>query len=263
VLKDIIRKIRLISNSKKEPYLLFHNILGFFPDDITNYQLAVRHKSVPIKLNGRELSNERLEFLGDSILNLVITDIIYKRFQDESEGFLTNLRSKIVNRESLNQIAKELELDKIVVASKYVNQNTNDNIYGNALEALFGAIYLDLGYQKCKFFVEERLFRYFLDWNDILESETNFKSKLFEWCHKNHLEPEFILLEETVVKNKHTFHTCLKIQNQPICQATGNSKKESQQNVSKIACKKISEQPNFIEKFANQEISEKTGENDV
>jgi len=151
-----------------------------------------------------------------------------------------------VSRESLNQISKDIGLAKLVVASKYVNQHANDNIYGNALEALFGAIYLDLGYRKCKAFVEEQLFRYFLDWNEILESEMNFKSKLFEMCHKNRLEPEFILLNETVVKNKHTFRTCLKIQDSIICEATGSSKKESQQNVSKIACRIISEDTDFF-----------------
>ena len=260
MIKNIIRKIRLISNSKKEPYLLFHNILGFFPDNIRYYQLAIHHKSVPIKSeSGQELSNERLEFLGDAILNSVVTDIIYKRFQNESEGFMTNLRSKIVSRESLNQISKDIGLDKLVVASKYVNQHANDNIYGNALEALFGAIYLDLGYRKCKSFVEGRLFRYFLDWDEILESEMNFKSKLFEMCHKNRLEPEFILLEETVVKNKHTFLTCLKIHDQIICEATGSSKKESQQNVSKIACEKIIDTPNFFSNLKAQSstLSEK------
>lgn len=225
----------------------FRNILGFYPDNIQYYQLAVHHKSVPIKSeNGQELCNERLEFLGDSILNSIVTDIIYKRFQTASEGFLTNLRSKIVSRESLNQIAKEMGLDKMVVASRYVNQHANDNIYGNALEALFGAIYLDLGYRKCKAFVQEQLFRYYLDWDEILGSEMNFKSKLFEWCHKNRLEPEFILLEETVVKNKHTFRTCVKIQDTVICEATGSNKKESQQKASKIACRKIKDNPSFF-----------------
>lgn len=233
--------------------MLFYNILGFYPDKIEYYQLAIRHKSVPIHAkNGRELCNERLEFLGDAILNSVITDIIYKKFENASEGFLTNLRSKIVSRESLNQIAKEIGLAKIVIASKYVNQHANDNIYGNALEALFGAIYLDLGYKKCKAFVEDRLFRYFLDWNEILESEMNFKSKVFEWCHKNRLEPEFILMEETVVKNKHTFRTCLKIQNEIICESTGSSKKESQQNVSKIAYQKITNNPGLLNSLLQQ-----------
>lgn len=246
----IARKIRLLSHAKKEPYLLFHNILGFYPDNISYYQLAIRHKSVPLLTeDGKDVCNERLEFLGDAILNSVITDILYKRFRNEREGFLTNLRSRIVSRESLNRIAIEIGLDKIIIASKYVNQHANNNIYGNALEALFGAIYLDLGYKSCKAFVEERLFRYFLDWNEIIEKEINFKSKVFEWCHKHHLEPEFVLLEETVVRNKHIFHTCLKIQDHIIGEATGNSKKESQQKASEIAYKKICNNSNFLEEL--------------
>jgi len=250
VIKQILHRIRLISNAKKEPYLLFRDILGFFPDNIEYYQLAIRHKSVPMKTkNGKMLSNERLEFLGDAILNSVITDILYKRFQNANEGFLTATRAKIVSRESLNQISKNIGLAKIVVASRYVNQNANANIYGNALEALFGAIYLDFGYRKCKTFVEKRIFRDVLDWNEIIESEINFKSKLLEWCQKHQLKMEFVLLDDVVVKNRHTFRTCLKIQDQKICEAKGSSKKESQQKAAKIALSRIKNERNFLRKF--------------
>ncbi len=210
----------------------------------------MHHKSTPLLTkDGRELSNERLEFLGDAILNSVITDIIYKKFSDQNEGFLTNLRSKIVSRESLNHIAKEIGLDKIVITSTYVSQNAKSNIYGNALEALFGAIYLDLGYRKCKSFVEDQLFKNCLDWDEILESEINFKSRVLEWCHKNHLELEFVVSEETVIKNKHTFNTCLKIQNRIMCNAKGSNKKESQQNASRIAYEEILSNPDILESF--------------
>lgn len=246
-MKNIIHKIRLFSKSEKEPYLFFYNLLGFYPKKLEYYQLAIRHKSMPIITeDGRELSNERLEFLGDAILNSVVTDIIYKRFQNEQEGFLTNLRSKIVSRQSLNKIAIEIGLDKIVITSKYVNLNSNSNIYGNALEAIFGAIYLDLGYKKCKNFVEDRLFHHFLDWNDILKNERNFKSKIFEWCHKNKIEPEFVLLEEVIIKNKHIFRIGLKIQDKIICEATGSNKKEAEQNASKKAYKEYKNNPDFF-----------------
>ena len=246
--KSITRPIRLLFNRKKEPYLFFYNLLGFYPDDIRYYQLALHHKSVPIHTqDGRNLCNERLEFLGDAILNSVITDILYTRFQNEREGFLTNLRSKIVSRESLNHIAMEIGLDKAIIASRYVNLHANSNIYGNALEALFGAIYLDQGYRKCKIFVEERLFRHILDWNDILQKEINYKSRLLEWCHKRHIEPEFDLVKETVQRNRHTFHTCLKIQGHIISQATGSSKKESQQRAAEIAYKQIKDDPRFLQ----------------
>lgn len=250
MIKYIKRIIRLFSKSKKESYLLFYKILGFYPDNTSYYELALRHKSIPIQTNdGRELSNERLEFLGDAVLNSLIADIVFHRFADEREGFLTNLRSKIVSRESLNQIAIEMGLDKMVIATRYVSQHATHNIYGNALEALIGAIYLDKGYKKCKRFVEERIIRHFIDWNEVLEHEVNYKSKFLEWCHKNRLEPEFILLNEEVNNNKHTFHTCIQIADQIICQASGNSKKESQQNAARLACQQIVSEENFLSRF--------------
>jgi len=263
VIKNLIRKIRLISTARKEPYFLFYPVLGFYPDKIEYYQLAVRHKSVSIHTeNGQSLSNERLEFLGDAVLNSVVTDILYRRFENQREGFLTNTRSKIVKRESLNQLAIEIGLDKLVVMTKYLNANTtNNNIYGNALEALMGAIYLDYGYKQCKQFVENRLLKNFMDLDKVTENEVNFKSKLIEWCQKIRFETEFVMVSDTLKSaNKHEFLSQLLIQGVVICEATGNSKKDSQQNASKIAYLLIDRNDKFLkelkEKIAfNTEIS--------
>ena len=263
MIKNLIRKIRLISTARKEPYFLFYPVLGFYPDKIEYYQLAVRHKSVSIPTeNGQSLSNERLEFLGDAVLNSVVTDILYRRFENQREGFLTNTRSKIVKRESLNQLAIEIGLDKLVVMTKYLNANTtNNNIYGNALEALMGAIYLDYGYKQCKQFVENRLLKNFMDLDKVTENEMNFKSKLIEWCQKNRFESEFVMVSDTLKSaNKHEFLSQLLIQGIVICEATGNSKKDSQQNASKIAYQLIDRNDKFLkelkEKIAfNTEIS--------
>ena len=254
MIKNIFQIIRLLSKSRNEPYLLFYKILGFYPYKIEYYQLAVRHKSVSIPTeNGHNLSNERLEFLGDAVLNSVVTDILYCRYEDEREGFLTNTRSKIVKRESLNQLAVEIGLDKLVKVTKYVNTHTNNNIYGNALEALMGAIYLDYGYKQCKKFVEQRLFKSFVNLDKVAENEVNFKSKLIEWCQKNRLEMEFILISETLNRsNKHVFLSNLIIQGKTICEASGTSKKESQQNSSRIAIEQIHANPNFLKELKSE-----------
>ncbi|MEI7503072.1 MAG: ribonuclease III [Paludibacter sp.] len=223
-------------------------MLGFYPDKIAYYQLAVRHKSVSIPTDsGHNLSNERLEFLGDAVLNSVVTDILYRRYEDEREGFLTNTRSKIVKRDSLNKLAVEIGLDKLVIVTKYVNTHTNNNIYGNALEALMGAIYLDYGYKQCKRFVEQRLIFSFVNLDKVAENEVNFKSKLIEWCQKNRIQPEFILVDEILSKsNKHLFKSQLIIHGKTVCEATGASKKESQQNASRIADEMIQSNPHFL-----------------
>ncbi|HJV78816.1 MAG TPA: ribonuclease III [Paludibacter sp.] len=254
MIKNILLKIRLLSKARKEPYLLFYKVLGFYPNKIEYYQLAVRHKSVSIPTeNGHNLSNERLEFLGDAVLNSVVTDILYRRYEDEREGFLTNTRSKIVKRDSLNQLAVEIGLDKLVKVTKYVNTHTNNNIYGNALEALMGAIYLDYGYKQCKKFVEQRLFKSFVNLDKVAENEVNFKSKLIEWCQKNRLETEFILISETLNRsNKHVFLSSLSIQGKTICEASGASKKESQQNASRIAYGEIQSNPNFLRNLKSE-----------
>ena len=237
MIKHILKKIRLLSNARKEPYLLFQKVLGFYPDKIEYYQLAVRHGSVSITTEeGRVLSNERLEFLGDAVLNSVVTDILYRRYENQREGFLTNTRSKLVKRDSLNQLALEIGLDKLILMTKHANANTNKNIYGNALEALMGAIYLDHGYKRCKTFVEKRLIQTFNNLDAIAEQEVNYKSKLIEWCQKHKLDYVFILVEETILEaNRHHFVTRLVIEGKTICEASGSSKKESQQNVCKIA----------------------------
>ena len=250
-----IIKYRLFSNDRKEPYLLFKNLLGFYPKKIEYYQLAMLHRSVSIPIeNGIALSNERLEFLGDAIFNSIVTDILYRRYENQTEGFLTNTRSKIVKRESLNKLALELGIDKLMNVSKNLNNNVvRTNLNGNALEALMGAIYLDYGYKKCKLFIEKRLIKHFIDIDKLVLNEVNFKSQLIEWCQKYHLEFQFSLLKDEIINsNNHRFLTQLIIENKAICKGTGSSKKESEQNASKLALQEIKSDPNFINKLYSE-----------
>lgn len=251
MIKAIIRNIRLLTGSRKEPYLLFYKVLGFYPSRIEYYQLAVRHRSVAVPTDdGHLLSNERLEFLGDAVLNSVVTDILFRRYENEREGFLTNTRSKIVKRDTLNRLAFEIGLDKLMQASKHVNTHTNNNIYGNALEALMGAIYLDYGYKQCKKFVEQRLITPFMDIDKIADGEVNFKSKIIEWSQKHKINVDFVLVKDELLSaNKHVFHTSVMIGDRIMCEATGQSKKESQQNAARLALQKIMEDPDLPSSF--------------
>ncbi len=253
--KNIFHKIRLFSFARKEPYLSFHQILGFYPDKIAYYELAVRHSSASITTeNGFLLSNERLEFLGDAVLNSVITDILYHRYENEYEGFLTNMRSRLVKRDTLNQLALQIGLDKLMLTSKHVMSNTNKNIYGNALEALMGAVYLDYGYKRCKTFVSKILIQKYIDLDKVAFADVNFKSKIIEWSQKYHLPIEFVLAEEQLLtNNQHNFKTNLLISGKYVSEGNGISKKESHQDAAFNALKLIEANTNFI---AELEFSE-------
>lgn len=240
MLRDPINKIRLLFCKDRESYLCFYRILGFYPRDIRLYRQAVQHKSIVIHSGqGYLLNNERLEFLGDAILNAIVTDIVYRHFDSRREGFLTNTRSKIVQRETLNRLAVEIGLDKLV---KYNSHSSTHNsyMYGNAFEALIGAIYLDRGYGRCKQFIEQKILRTHIDLDKMSRTEVNFKSKLIEWSQKNKLQVSFELIEQLFDKeNNPVFHTEVRIEGLPVSTGRGYSKKESQQNAAQGALKKI------------------------
>ena len=244
---NILDEIRLLFRKDKESYLCFYKILGFYPRNIEIYQQALLHKSSSVKAKGRLLNNERLEFLGDAILDAVVADIVYKRFEGKREGFLTNTRSKIVQRETLNQNAVKIGLDKLI---KYTTRQSSHNSYmcGNAFEALVGAIYLDRGYETCKFFMEERIIKPYLNLEKLSRKEVNFKSKLIEWGQKNKFLIEFNLLEQTVDEQQNpVFETQVVVEQVPAGQGKGYSKKESQQEAAHETLNKIKNDPQFID----------------
>lgn len=202
MLRKIYRNIRLLPKRGKEPYVSFYRILNFYPYNITLYEQALLHKSSSIKMkDGRWINNERLEFLGDAILDAIVADIVFKEFEYKKEGFLTNVRSKIVQRETLNKLALDLGLDKLIKTSAK-NTTHKTHMYGNALEALIGAIYLDQGYRKAKSFVYERLIVERLNMDSVVHKEGNYKSRLIEWGQKNKIGITFELLDATVDEDK-------------------------------------------------------------
>ena len=267
MLRNQIDKIRLLFRKDKESYFCFYKILGFYPRNIQLYQQALLHKSTSIRSEkGRPLNNERLEFLGDAILDAIVGDIVYKHFEGRREGFLTNTRSKIVQRETLNKLAVEIGLDKLV---KYSTRSSSHNsyMYGNAFEAFIGAIYLDQGYERCKRFMEEKIFKNHIDLDKMSRKEVNFKSKLIEWSQKSKVEVSFELIEQFLDEDYNPmFHTEIRIEGISAGKGTGYSKKESQQNAAQAALKKIKNDAAFKEQIeatkAQNHLSENTEETD-
>ena len=259
---NITDKIRLLFRKDKEPYLCFYRMTGFYPRNIDIYKQALLHKSSSIKNEkGRLLNNERLEFLGDAILDAVVADIVYKRFEKKREGFLTNTRSKIVQRETLNHIAVQIGLDKLV---KFTTRQSSHNSYmgGNAFEALIGALYLDRGYRACKKFMEERIISQYLDIDKLSRKEVNFKSKLIEWSQKNKFQIAFNLVNQSLDDELNPiFNTQILVENVPAGTGKGYSKKESQQEAAHETLKKIKSDPQFIDAiFASKAEREKDTE---
>lgn len=240
-----------MTNARKEPFLSFKRLLGFMPNNLELYEIAVRHRSASIRNDKKELiNNERLEFLGDAVLNSIISDKLFHYYKDEKEGFLTNARSNIVNRELLNNICCQIGLDRLIISDRKLIQKKNSNIFGNTLEALIGAVYLDVGYKKCSKFVEKHLL-VSPEWMEELARENkNHKSEILEWCQQHHLTLDFVVVEEKINEdNLHTFISQVQIENTVICTGYGASKKESQQQASHQAMKLMKEDKNFLDRF--------------
>lgn len=247
MLANITDRIRLLFRKEKEPYFRFYKILGFYPHNIEIYKQALLHKSSSVKTQGRLVNNERLEFLGDAILDAVVADIVYKKFEGKREGFLTNTRSKIVQRETLNNIAINIGLDKLI---KYSSKQSSHNSYmsGNAFEALVGAIYLDRGYETCMKFMEERIIGQYINLDKISRKEVNFKSKLIEWSQKNKFEIEFRLIGQSLDESQNPiFETQILVENISGGTGKGYSKKESQQEAAHATMTMIKKDSVFID----------------
>ena len=246
-IENITDRIRLFFRKEKEPYFRFYRILGFYPHNIEIYKQALLHKSSSVKTQGRLINNERLEFLGDAILDAVVADIVYKKFEGKREGFLTNTRSKIVQRETLNNIAINIGLDKLI---KYSSKQSSHNSYmsGNAFEALVGAIYLDRGYKACMKFMEKRIIGQYINLEKISRKEVNFKSKLIEWSQKNKFEIEFRLVGQTSDESQNPiFETQILVENISAGTGKGYSKKESQQEAAHATMTMIKKDSVFID----------------
>lgn len=237
-MKALLDRIRLLFRKDRESYYLLYPLLGFLPRDIKHYKIALTHSS-RVSGSKRKLScNERLEFLGDAVLGSVASEYLYRRFGKEREGFLSKARSRLVCRESLNDIAVKMGLDKIVIAEEQTHQH-NSYIYGNAFEALVGAIYIDRGYAYCRYFLYNRVFDAITDIESLLLSDNNFKSRLIEWSQKVHREVSFVLCSEELRPDGPYFVSDVLVDGVIMGHGEGFSKRESQQRAAQEALKKI------------------------
>ena len=247
-LNNIIDRIKLPFRKEKELFSALYTILGFYPHNIEYYKMALMHKSIRKRNDkGKPLNNERLEFLGDAILDATVGYIVYRHYEGKREGFLTNTRSKLVSRETLGKIANEMGLGSLLLSASHSTSH-NSYVEGNAFEALVGAIYLDRGYEACLEFFEKRVLGRYVDLDKVAFKEVNFKSKLLEWSQKNRVRMEYRMLKQKKDDNGNpifSFQVVLEgIEGE---QGTGFSKKEAQQEASKDTLQRLKREPQFVD----------------
>ena len=198
---------------------------------------------------GKPINNERLEFLGDAILDAIVGDIVYQHFPGKREGFLTNTRSKLVQRDTLNRLAQEMGINQLILSSGHSSSH-NSYVGGNAFEALVGAIYLDQGYNACMRFMSKRILAKMINIDKVAYKEVNFKSKLIEWSQKNKVCLDYELVSQQKDKNGNPmFEFRVVIEGVEGCSGKGFSKKESQQIASKLTLDRLKKKPQFIDEI--------------
>lgn len=240
MVRAIIQSIKLYLHRKDQFYGLSISQIGFVPRNKSLYKLALLHKSASkLTKSGTVLNYERLEFLGDAVLGTIVAELLYKFFPNKDEGFLTRVRSKVVSRESLNELAINIGLNKAVVAKSDISKNKH--VYGDVFEAFVGAMFLDQGFVNTKRFIEKFIFPNFFDIKDLVTVDTNYKSRLIEWGQKNKVDLVFTTKED-VRARKNRFNCKILISGEVIGSGLGSSKKEAEQCAAEQVIKALTEQ---------------------
>ena len=231
---NFIRKI--VNPQRKEDegfYYELKALLNFSPKKINFYKKAFTHRSLKLKDdNGDPINYERLEFLGDAMLGSIIASYLYKKVPKGDEGYLTQMRSKIVSREHLNELGKDLDLSKYV-KSNFDKENVGDNIYGNIFESLIGAIYLDRGYNYCKKFIYEKVIIPYVDIPKLEGKITSYKGLIIEWCQKQKKQYDFDIYEDSGNETIKHFSVKISIDGSLIAKGRATSKKKAEEQASK------------------------------
>ncbi len=230
--KKLSRRDKLIKQSIK-------SITGKNPGNLSLYELALRHSSVaPTNSEGFKESNERLEYLGDAILGAVVADYLFKKYPFKDEGFLTEIRARIVNREMLKSVAFGLGLhDLIDVDNRLKKHKSKKALMGDAMEAIIGAYYLDKGYRECKKFIENKLLNQQINVDIIVKEGKNYKSTLIEWSQKEGVEINFDIIQETGNSHNKEFTAAIFLKGEKVAEGTGNTKKKAEQAAALEVCK--------------------------
>lgn len=231
-MKLIRKNISYYFSSKKKLAKAIKNISGYKPINLKVYELALTHSSTnKASRLGSKFNNERLEYLGDAVLDTVIAEILFKKFPRENEGFLTEMRSRIVNTHSLNEMSRKLGLDKLLIYDIKNRNLTNKTkgLYADALEAFIGAIYIDLGYQKAFTFINKRLVKLYVDFEELQNTAHNYKSLIYEWGQKFNREVDFELIKTIESGPRKQFIMRLKIDGEGQTEGRDFSKKAAEQ----------------------------------
>lgn len=240
----LLRPLRRNFGEDKRFYRAIDDMFGFIPHNIELYKLALIHKSASVVLeDGRQINNERLEFLGDAVIESVTSDYLFIEFPDKNEGFLTQLRSRMVSRQSLNAVAKRLGLDDLVITNSS-NNITQKHIYGDAFEAMMGAIYLDQGYDFVNRLLINTIYATSLSLEQVDEEETDFKSRLIEWGQKHHHTILFKTkgVGKSTAAGAHSFRSVVLIDNLEVGHGTGESKKEAEQSAAQSVATEMNDE---------------------
>ncbi len=234
---DIVRRFyNLYFSDDKELTMRLRPILGFTPARLNLFKTAFYHKSMTNETPGKA-TNERLEYLGDAILSTIVAEYLFKKYPNRDEGFLTKMRSKIVKRQTLNEIADNMGLD--VILAEYSMGKMSNSMLGNALEALVGAIYIEFGYEKTKTYVIKNILMKYLNINDLETRDDNHKSQLLEWCQKNGKDINFATLSKFKLDKRDCFKVAIVIDGVEISTAEDFNKKSAEQTAANRAIEKL------------------------
>lgn len=241
MVRDTIINLLSTDAKSKEFKKAVEQIIGDKPGNASLYHLAFRHTSASVdsKIKGYKESNERLEYLGDSVLGMIVAEYLFKKYPLKDEGFLTEIRSRIVNRESLNQVARKIGLDKMITFDGNRVTHIRTSMYGDAMEALIGAVYLDKGFRFTRKFICGKLLKNYFDLDAVIQNNTNYKSILLSWSQSEGKKVDFSIIKENGKNHSKEFTAQVTVDNEIISKGGGWNKKKAEQDAARKACDKL------------------------